>query len=87
MPASMWISIAKPSGYAGVRFVAVSVPFITALIEPGGRYRLPSDMPPPAAPTRTDPSRSRGPNMRTMVRRALERAEADDARAWIRRIG
>ena len=68
MPGTMMITVARPSGYAGVRRVEVSLPLVAALLEPPSRYRLPTDAPLPA-----EPRRSRGPNMQTMIRMALER--------------
>ena len=68
MPAAMTLTVPRPSGYAGVRRVDVSLPLVAALLVPPSRYRLPGQE---GAPS--EPRRSRGPNMRALVKAALDR--------------
>ena len=69
MPDTMLIRVARPSGYAGIRWCEVSLPLVPALLEAPSRYRLPGDGPRPMS----SPHRSRGPNLRTLVKAALDR--------------
>lgn len=81
----MMISVWRPCGFSGTRRVDVSVPRIDQLLEAPSRYRLPTDAP-DAGSAPAAPSRSRGPNMRTMIRRVKQRIAAEEYAAVERRI-
>jgi DNA-binding NarL/FixJ family response regulator len=78
---TMTILMPMQTGCAGVTRVAVSLPYVAALID-GTKYLEPDDVKPPKAATETPQRAPRAPTIRALVRhvvRAVD-AEADDAR-------
>jgi hypothetical protein len=70
---------------SGVRHVAVSLPFVEALVD-GRKYRLPGDV--PAALTGTEAYRARaprGPTLRSLVKLALRCQSAEEMGKQLKR--
>jgi hypothetical protein len=63
----MVVIVPELTGYASIRHVAVSLPYVAALI--GEKYMLPQDVKPPEGGTEKRRQRApRAPSMRTLVR-------------------
>jgi len=66
-PRIMVILVPELTGFAGVRYVAVTLPFVEAILD-GKKYRLPGDVPRPQGYMERAP---RGPTLRSLVELAL----------------
>jgi hypothetical protein len=65
----MVVIVPELTGYASIRHIAVSLPYVAALI--GEKYMLPQDVKPPEGGTERRRQRApRAPSMRTLVRLA-----------------
>ena len=63
----MVVIVPELTGYASIRHIAVSLPYVAALI--GEKYMLPQDVKPPEGGTEKRRQRApRAPSMRTLVR-------------------
>jgi hypothetical protein len=70
---------------SGVRHVAVSVPFVEALVD-GRKYRLPGDVPPALEGTDAYRARApRGPTLRSLVKLALRCQSAEEMGKQLKR--
>ena len=77
----MVVIVPELTGYASVRHVAVSLPYVAALI--GEKYMLPQDVKPPEGGT--EKRRQRAPSMRTLVRWAQACDSAEQLGERLRR--
>jgi hypothetical protein len=74
----MVIRVPELTAGAGVRFVAVSVPYVEALLD-GKKYRLPGDDVPRLEGTEAYRARApRGPTLRSLVKLALRCQSAEE---------
>ena len=82
---SMVICVPELTGYAGVRFVPVSLPYAEVLLD-GKKYRLPGDAGPRLDGAEAYRARARrGPTLRSLVRLALRCQSAEEMGLKLRR--
>jgi len=80
----MVVIVPELTGYASVRHVAVSLPYVAALI--GEKYMLPQDVKPPEGGTERRRQRApRAPSMRTLVKWAQRCDSAEQLGERLRR--
>ena len=80
----MVVIVPELTGYASIRHVAVSLPYVAALI--GEKYMLPQDVKPPEGGTEKRRQRApRAPSLRTLVRWAQKRDSAEQLGERLRR--
>jgi hypothetical protein len=85
----MIVIVPELTGYATIRYIAVSLPFAAQLID-GTKYLEPADMKPPEGDTEKRRQRApRAPSLRTLVKwaRQCDCAEGRSARRSDRSIG
>ena len=80
----MVVIVPELTGYASIRHVAVSLPYVAALF--GEKYMLPQDVKPPEGGTERRRQRApRAPSMRTLVRWAQKCDSAEQLGQQLKR--
>jgi hypothetical protein len=81
MPQAMVILVVELTGNASVRHVAVSLPFVAALVD-GRKYYMPDTVPRPEGYMERAP---RGPTLRSLVKLALRCQSAEEMGKQLKR--